>query len=83
MIDQNGINPCHFGNLPEHLAALCRSNMAFFDLAVNSVLNNDKEMALHALMVDPLTAAVCSLSEIKDMFDELFEAEREYIGDLK
>lgn len=82
MIDQNGINPCHFGNLPEHLAALCRSNMAFFDLAVNSVLNKDKEMALHALMVDPLTAAVCSLSEIKDMFDELFEAERAYIGDL-
>jgi len=83
MINQNGINPCHFGNLPEHLAALCRSNMAFFDLAVNSVLNKDKEMALHALMVDPLTAAVCSLSEIRSMFDELFEAEKDYIGDLK
>lgn len=83
MIDQNGINPCRFGRLPEHLAALNRSNMAFFDLAVDAVLNQDKDMAMHALMVDPLTAAVCSLDEIKDMFDELFEAERQYIGDLK
>lgn len=83
MVDQNGLNPCRFGKLPEHLAALCRSNMAFFDLAVDSVLKQDKEMAMHALMIDPLTAAVCSLGEIKDMFDELFEAERQYIGDLK
>lgn len=83
MIDQNGVNPCRFGRLPEHLAALCRSNMAFFDLAVNAVLNKDREMAMHALMVDPLTAAVCSLGEAKEMFDELFEAEREYIGDLR
>lgn len=83
MIDQNGVNPCRFGRLPEHLAALCRSNMSFFDLAVNAVLNKDKEMAMHALMVDPLTAAVCSLGEAKEMFDELFEAEREYIGDLR
>jgi alpha-galactosidase len=82
MIDQNGVNPCQFGDLPEHLAALCRSNMAFFDLAVNAVLTKDKEMARHALMVDPLTAAVCSLSEIKSMFDELYEAEKDYIGEL-
>ena len=28
------------------------------------------------LMMDPLTAAVCSLDEIKAMFDELYEAEK-------
>ncbi|MED5016052.1 alpha-galactosidase [Paenibacillus chibensis] len=83
MIDRNGINPCRFGSLPEHLAALCRSNMAFFDLAVGAVLENDKEMARHALMVDPLSAAVCSLAEISDMFEELYEAERDFIPDLR
>ncbi|MBS4172862.1 alpha-galactosidase [Bacillus sp. FJAT-49736] len=83
MVDQNGVQPCQFGKLPEHLAALCRSNMAFFDLAVQAVLENDKEKAFYALTVDPLTSAVCSLAEIRDMFDELFEAEREYIGDLR
>ncbi len=83
MIDGNGINPCQFGSLPEHLAALCRSNMAFFELAVGAVLGNDKEMARHALMSDPLTAAVCSLEEISNMFDELYEVEREFIPNMK
>ncbi|WP_145947420.1 alpha-galactosidase [Paenibacillus sp. Y412MC10] len=83
MVDRNGVNPCRFGSLPEHLAALCRSNMAFFDLAVGAVLNNDKEMARHALMVDPLSAAVCSLDEISDMFEELYEAEHDFIPVLK
>ncbi|GIO55717.1 alpha-galactosidase [Paenibacillus cineris] len=83
MVDRNGVNPCRFGSLPEHLAALCRSNMAFFDLAVGAVLNNDKEMARHALMVDPLSAAVCSLDEISGMFEELYEAERDFIPVLK
>lgn len=82
LIDRTGIHPTKFGKLPEHLAALCRSNMAFFELAVSAVLNRDKEMAMRALMVDPLTAAVCSLAEIKAMFDELYEAERNYIGEL-
>ena len=83
LIDRNGIQPTHFGKLPEHLAALCRSNMSFFDLAVQAVLENDKEKAFYALTIDPLTAAVCSLAEIRSMFDELYEAEREFIGDLR
>ncbi|MBW7461360.1 alpha-glucosidase/alpha-galactosidase, partial [Paenibacillus sepulcri] len=65
------------------LAALCRSNMAFFDLAVDAVLKNSREMAYHALLIDPLTAAVCSPFEIKSMFDELYEADKPYIPNLK
>ncbi|MFD0695988.1 alpha-galactosidase [Paenibacillus sp. GCM10027628] len=83
MVDRNGINPCQFGSLPEHLASLCRTNMAFFELAVGAVLSNDKEMARYALMVDPLSAAVCSLAEISDMFEELYEAERDFIPALR
>ncbi|GGH29068.1 alpha-galactosidase [Paenibacillus segetis] len=82
MVDANGIQPTHFGKLPEHLAALCKSNMSFFELAVSAVLERDKEMAMHALMVDPLTASVCSLSEIKAMFEELYEKERHLISEL-
>lgn len=80
LVDRNGVNPTHFGKLPTHLAALCQSNMAFFDLAVSAVLEKDKEKAFHALTIDPLTAAVCSLKEIKDMFNELYESEKEYIN---
>lgn len=83
LVDRKGVQPTRFGKLPEHLAALCRSNMAFFDLAVEAVLRSDKEMARHALMVDPLTAAVCSLDEIGSMFEELYEAEQGFVPVLK
>ena len=83
MVDRTGVHPTKFGRLPEHLAALCKSNMSYFDLSVSAVIERDREMALHALMVDPLTAAVCSLSEIEQMFDELFEAEAEFVGEYR
>ena len=83
LINRNGINPCYYGSLPEQLAALNRSNMAFFELAVSAVLEQNRDMAMHALMVDPLTAAACSLEEIKAMFDEMYEAERDYIPELR
>ncbi|TCZ78798.1 alpha-galactosidase [Paenibacillus albiflavus] len=82
LIDRNGFNPCRFGKLPEHLANLCQTNMAFFELAVSAVLEQSREMAFHALLTDPLTAAVCSLAETKQMFDELMEAEKDYIAVL-
>lgn len=83
LINRNGINPCYYGRLPEHLAALNKSNMSFFELTVSAVLEQDREMAMRALLVDPLTAAVCSLEEIKAMFDELYEAEKDYIPELR
>jgi alpha-galactosidase len=79
MIDGNGVNPCHFGSLPTQLAALNQAHMAVHELAVASLLEGDREAAVHALMLDPLTAAVCSLEEVRSLFDELYEAEREFI----
>ncbi len=83
LVDRKGIQPTRFGRLPEHLAALCRSNMSFFELAVQAVLEQDREKALYALYVDPLSAAVCSPAEIKSMFEELWEADRAYLPNWK
>jgi alpha-galactosidase len=46
-------------------------------LVVQALLLRDREPARHALMLDPLTAAVCSPAEIRFMFDEMWEAERQ------
>jgi alpha-galactosidase len=46
------------------------------------VLKGDREAAVHALMVDPLTAAVCSLAEARQMFDEMVAAQREYLPEF-
>ena len=79
LIDRSGVNPCHFGPLPPQLAALNRSNMAVYELLVDAILEEDRNRAVQALMLDPLTSAVCSLSEIREMFDELVEAEKDYL----
>ncbi len=76
-VDRSGIHPCHFGSLPEQLAALNRAHMAVHELIVEALLQRDRNKAKYALMLDPLTAAVCSLEEIDHLFEEMWSAERE------
>ncbi len=82
LVDAKGVQPTHFGPLPTQLAALNAQHMAFHDLVATAVLEEDREAAVHALMMDPLTAAVCSLEEIRQMFDEMAEAQRDYLPDF-
>jgi alpha-galactosidase len=79
LVDRNGVQPCHFGPLPEQLAALNRTHMAVHTLMVSALLSHDKQAARYALLLDPLTAAVCSPAEIDALFDEMWEAERTYL----
>ena len=79
LVDQNGIQPCHFGPLPEQLAALNRSHIAVHTLMCEALLTHNKEAARYALLLDPLSAAVCSPAELSALFDEMWEAEREYL----
>ncbi len=76
-VDAAGIHPRPFGALPSQYVPPVAAHIAFHDLVATSVLEHDREAAVHALMVDPLTSAVCSLSEIREMFDEMVAAERD------
>lgn len=79
LVDQNGIQPCHFGTLPEQLAGLNRAHMSVHALMCDALLKREKEAARYALMLDPLTAAVCSPAEISSLFDEMWTAQRPYL----
>jgi len=82
VVDLNGIQPIHFGRLPTHLAAFDNAHIMVHDLMVHAILNEDREAAVHALMLDPLTAAVCTLSEIRQMFDEMAVTQKDYLPDF-
>lgn len=79
VVNRNGVQPTRFGPLPPHCAAICDWQMRMYDVAAEACVHKSREAAMHALMLDPLTAAVCCPAEIKKMFDELFEAEREFL----
>ncbi len=74
LIDKLGFHPMAVGELPGQLAALSRSNQAVQQLATQAILDGDKEAAFHAIALDPLTSAVLSLGEIREMFDEMWTA---------
>ncbi len=78
-VDRSGIRPTYFGALPTQLAALDLPHMAVHDLVATAVLEGNREAAFYALMLDPLTAAVCSPEEIRQMFDEMAEVEAPYL----
>lgn len=79
LVDGNGIQPLQFGRLPTQLAALDSAHMMVHGLLVQALLDEDREAAVHALMLDPLTAAVCSLTEIRQMFDEMALTQQAYL----
>ena len=79
MVDRNGIHPTRFGELPPQMAAICRLNMNMFDLAAKACIEKSKEAAIHALMLDPLCAAVLTPGEIRKMTNEMFDAEAAFL----
>jgi alpha-galactosidase len=82
LVDKHGIQPTHFGSLPTQLAALNHQHMAFHELAATAMLEQNREAAIHVLMVDPLTAAVCSLEEIRQLFDEMVAVQQPYLPEF-
>jgi len=76
IVDASGIHPQPFGELPPQLASLDRRHLEIHDLAVTSLLQRDRELAVQALMLDPLTSAVRPPADIRAMFDEMVEAQR-------
>lgn len=82
IVDADGIHPQKFGALPEQMASWDRRHLEFHDLAVTALLEQDRESAVQALMIDPLTSAVCAPSDIRSMFDEMVETQRDYLPDF-
>lgn len=80
MVDRNGVHPTRYGSLPAQMAAISSSNMSMIDLATRATLEQSKEAAIHALLLDPLSAAVCTPAQIKAMVLELFAAEHDFFA---
>jgi alpha-galactosidase len=77
--DDTGLHPVSIGNLPPQLAAACMTNINVQTLVVEAALTGETEHIVHALAIDPLTSAVCTLKEIREMCSELLEAQRKWL----
>jgi len=49
------------------------------ELAVRGGMRGDRELVHAAVAMDPLTGALCTLPQIREMVNRLFEAERQWL----
>lgn len=79
LASKRGLEAIHVGKLPAQLALLSGTSAQIEELVVEGSLAGDKEMIYQAVCYDPLTAAVLSLREIRDMVDEMFKQNEPYL----
>ena len=78
-VDRLGLHPTVVGNLPPQCAALNMSNVVVQGLTVEASFSGDPELVMQAVAMDPLTSAVLTLKEIREMVAEMLEAEQKYL----
>jgi len=83
LANRRGFNPMYVGALPPQLAALNNQSIAVEEMAVEAAISGDPRLVFHAVAYDPLTAAVCSLEEIRDMVQVMLEKNADYLPQFK
>jgi alpha-galactosidase len=83
LVDKAGFHPIHVGALPPTCVMLTNLNSSIEEMAITASLIGDPTMVYHAIAHDPLTAAVLSLAEIKQMVNEMFEKNQAYLPQFK
>ena len=83
LVDRAGFHPMHVGALPAECALLTSLSSGIEELAIQGSLSGDPTAIYCAIAHDPLTSAVLSLAEIRDMTNELFTQHKDYLPQFK
>jgi alpha-galactosidase len=78
-VDRNGISIPRVGALPLGCAAVCAASVQVQRLAVEAAVRGDVALLKQALLMDPLTGAVCTTPEVSRMADEMLVAQAAWL----
>lgn len=78
-VDGDGVHGVELGALPKGIAGLMRNQVATMDLTAEAVLTGSREMALQALLVDPIVDSVERAEDVLDTMLDLQKAHLSYI----
>lgn len=79
-VDKKGIHGVKLGLLPKGIAGLLNNQVAVHDLCIEAALTGSKELALQALLVDPV---VDSVRGAEQTLDTILELQKEYLGYIR
>jgi alpha-galactosidase len=77
--DGSGLHKTIVGGLPSQCAVLNMTNINVQRLTVEAAKTGDPEMVVQACALDPLTSAVMTLKEVRDMVADMLEAEKQWL----
>lgn len=81
-VDKNGLQPQKMGRLPTQCASLIKTNTGVQELIVEAALTQNLDAARYALALDPVTATICTLEQINNMFNELYQAQKHWLPEF-
>jgi alpha-galactosidase len=76
LVDAAGVHPVSLGPLPDPIAKLLSVQASVQQLAVDAAVHGSKEIALEALLIDPVVNSTTAAAKV---LDELWEVNRPYI----
>ena len=80
---KRGLEPVVVGPLPPQVQMLTNLNASIEELAVEAAISGDPRLVYQAICYDPLTAAVLSLAEIRQMVNEMLQQNQPYLPQFK
>jgi len=80
IVDKDGIHGIELGALPKGFAGLLMNQVAVHDLTTEAILTGSREIALQALLVDPV---VDSVRAAERTLDTILELQKRYLGYIK
>jgi alpha-galactosidase len=76
---KKGLEPAYVGALPPQCAALTNLSSTIEEMAVDAAITGNARKVFQAIAYDPLTSAVLSLAEIKQMVNQMFEQSKAHL----
>lgn len=80
IVDKNGVHGIPLGTIPRGFAGLLMNQVAIHDLTAEAIIHKSRELALQALLVDPVAGHI---NQMEEMLDTMIEYQEKYLGYLK
>ena len=80
IIDKDGVHGIKLGKTPKGITGLWHNQVPAHDLTVEAAITGSRELALQALLVDPM---VDSLKGAEGMLDAILKLQKDYLGYIK
>lgn len=81
-VDKGGFHPIHVGALPPQLVTLVHTSVMVEEMAVEAALSGDPRLVMQACLFDPLTSAVLSMAETREMVNALLRQNQAHLPEF-